>query len=77
MDCTWVNEAFDLTKKRRRKNLINHANGFIWSDTISLCPELNPLVIVQQQTRTQHDGQQKDIFELGGWWWVRQIHGGV
>lgn len=42
----------------------------MWIDAISLCPELNPLVIVQERTRPQHDGQQKDIFELeggGGW----------
>lgn len=56
---------------------MNHANGFMWIDAISLCPELNPLVIVQEHTRLQHDGQQKDIFELGGWWWVRQVHEGV
>lgn len=38
----------------------------MWIDAISLCPELNPLVIVQERTRPQHDGQQKDIFELEG-----------
>lgn len=38
----------------------------MWIDAISLCPELNPLVIVQERTRPQHDRQLKDIFEFGG-----------